>query len=194
MQTTLAERLKSNIEKSRETVFLRDDFTKLGGTYRQLSRALCQLQQDRVVVRIGYGLYMRPTSIDVDRGVKQVKLRLGHRVRREVTISGITVQLGAPPEPRSQQDVQDQRKLIMARRVAERFPLEVIRQCSLNNMDRWERQGVWVSAFDEWRKILMQGSDQQVLEFMTGEDQRSNRLRQSAPYAGLLTQAEVEGI
>lgn len=194
MQTTLTERLKSTIKKSRKTLFLRDDFTKLGGTYRQLSRALSQLQQDRIVVRVGYGLYMRPAASDVERGLQHVKRRLGQRVRREVTISGVTVQLGAPSTPRNKQDVQDQRKLIMARRIVERFPMEVIRRCSLDNMSRWQRQGVWVSAFDEWRKILMQGSDQQVLDIMTGEDQMSNRLRQSAPYAGLLTQAEVEAI
>lgn len=194
METTLTDRLKSTIKKSRKTVFLRDDFTKLGGTYRQLSRALNDLQVDRVVVRAGYGLYVRPTVRDVEQGVRQVRRRLGQRARREVTISGITVQLGASTTPVNQQDVQDRRKLVMARRIVERFPMGLIRKRSLDNIERWQKQGVWVSAFDEWRKILTQGSDEQVLAVMTGEDQVSNRLRQSAPYSGFLTQAEVEAI
>ena len=61
-------------------------------------------------------------------------------------------------------------------------------------MDRWQSNGVWVSAFEEWRKLMTEGSDDQVLAVMTGEDQTANRLRQSAPHAGLLTQAEVEAI
>lgn len=194
MATTLTERLKSTIKKSRKSVFLRDDFSALGATYRQLSRALSQLQQERVVVRAGYGLYLRPTVSDVEQGIKQVQRRLGRRVRREVTIGGVTVQLGVTVAPVNKQDLQDRRKLTMALRIAEKFPLAVIRQRSLDNMDRWQKNGVWVSAFEEWRKLLTEGSDEQVLAVMTGEDQRSNRLRQSAPYTGLLTQAEVAAI
>jgi len=194
MVATLTERLKSTIKRSRKSVFLRDDFTRLGATYRQLSRALSQLQKERVVIRAGHGLYMRPTVSDVEQGIKEVKRRLGSRVRREVTINGVTVQLGTPTAPVNKQDVQDRRKLSMARRITEKFPLTVIRQRSLDNMDRWQSNGVWVSAFEEWRKLMTEGSDDQVLTIMTGEDQTANRLRQSAPYAGLLTQAEVEAI
>lgn len=194
MGATLAERLKFTIRRSRKRVFLRDDFTKLGATYRQLSRALSQLQKEGVVVRTGYGLYMRPTVSDVEQGVKEVQRRLGSRVRREVTINGVTVQLGTPAASINKQDVQDRRKLNMALRITEKFPLSVIRQRSLDNMDRWQSNGVWVSAFEQWRKLMTEGSDDQVLAVMTGKDQTANRLRQSAPYAGLLTQAEVEAI
>lgn len=92
------------------------------------------------------------------------------------------------------QDVQDQRKLRMATLIVERFPLDMIRSRSLENLDRWIKNGVWVSAFDEWRHLLTHGNDAQVIAVMTGLDQNSNRLRQSAPYAGLLTQSEVEAI
>lgn len=194
MQTTLKERLKSTIKKSRRDVFLRDDFAKLGGTYRQLSRALSELQSEHVVVRAGYGLYMRPTVREVEKVVEQVQRRLGRRVRREVTIGGITVQLGTPSNSPNKQDIQDRRKLIMARRITEKFEMSVIRHRSLKNMERWQEKGVWVSAFEEWRQLLTNGTDQQVLAVMTGRDEKSNRLRQSAPYAGLLTQTEVEAI
>lgn len=194
MEATLKERLKLTIKRSRHEVFLRGDFVNLGGTYRQLSRALSELQREQVVVRAGYGLYMRPTVSEVEKGIEQVQRRLGRRVRREVTIAGITVQLGIPSSMPNKQDVQDRRKLIMARRIAEKFALPIIRSRSLENMKRWQENGVWVSAFEEWRQLLINGSDQEVLSAMTGLDEKSNRLRQSAPYAGLLTQAEVEAI
>lgn len=194
MEPTLTDRLISTIKKSRRNVFLREDFIHLGGTYRQLSRALTELQNARLVVRVGYGVYLRPTLTDVDSGVSQVRRRLGRRVRREVTINGVTVQLGMPSTAPNKQDVQDRRKLTMAQRIIEHFPLTVIRQRSLENMDRGQTNGVWVSAFEEWRALMTEGSDEQVLAVMIGEDQTSNRLRQSAPYVGLLTQTEVEAI
>ena len=194
METTLKERLKKTIKKSQHEVFLRDDFTKLGGTYRQLSRALSELQSEQVVVRAGYGLYMRPASREVAQGIEQVQRRLGRRTRREVTINGITVQLGTSSFTPNKQDVQDRRKLTMAKRINEKFSMSVIRSRSLENMERWKKKGVWISAFDEWRQLLTEGTDQQVQAVMTGKDEKSNRLRQSAPYAGLLTQAEVETI
>lgn len=194
MENTLKERLKGMIGKSRRDVFLRKDFVKLGGTYRQLSRALRALQSELVLVRAGYGLYMRPTALEVEQGIEQVQRRLGLRVRREVVIGGIAVQLGKPSSMPDKQDIQDRRKLAMARRICEKFAMSVIRRCSLENMERWQKNGVWVSAFEEWRQLLINGSDQEVLAVMTGLDETSNRLRQSAPYAGLLTQAEVEAI
>ena len=194
MKITLKERLKITIKKSRRDVFLRDDFSKLGGTYRQLSRALSELQSEQVVVRAGYGLYMRPTLRDVEKAVEQVQQRLGRRVRREVTIGDTTVQMGFPSRAINKQEVQDRRKLAMARLIVEKFTVSDIRKRSLENIARWQKKGVWVSAFEEWRELLTSGADPQLLAVMTGLDENSNRLRQSAPYAGLLTQAEVEAI
>ena len=194
MKITLKERLKITIKKSRRDVFLRDDFSKLGGTYRQLSRALSELQSEQVVVRAGYGLYMRPTLRDVEKAVEQVQQRLGRRVRREVTIGDTTVQMGFPSRAINKQEVQDRRKLAMARLIVEKFTVSEIRKRSLENIARWQKKGVWVSAFEEWRELLTSGADPQLLAVMTGLDENSNRLRQSAPYAGLLTQAEVEAI
>lgn len=194
MKMTLKERLKSTIRKSRRDVFLRGDFLKLGGTYRQLSRALSELQSEQVVVRAGYGLYIRPTVRDVEIAVEQVQQRLGRRVRREMTFGDTTVQLGLPSRAINKQDEQDRRKLAMARLIVKKFTMSDIRRRSLENMERWQKNGIWVSAFEEWRELLTYGSDPQLLAMMTGQDQNSNRLRQSAPYAGLLTQAEVEAI
>lgn len=194
METALKDRLKATIRKSRRTIFLREDFAHLGGSYRQMSRVLSKLQDEQVIVRAGYGVYMRPTIQKVEDSVEQVLRRLGPRVRREVTIAGIIIQLGTTSTGNNLQSVQDRRKLIMARSIVEKFPLQMIRQRSLENMERWQKNGVWVSAFEEWRRLMSQGTDQEVLTIMIGEDETSNRLRQSAPYAGLLTQTEVEAI
>lgn len=192
MENTLKERMKKSIRRSRQDIFLRDDFAHLGATYRQLSRALSELQEERVLLRAGYGLYLRPATRDVATGLRQIQERLGGRVRREVTIGDTTVQLGLPKFGSSEQDRQDRRKLAMATAIAKKFAMPHIRRLSLSNMQRWEEKGVWVTAFDEWRELLINGTDQQVLSVLLGADERSNRLRQSAPYTGLLTQAEVE--
>ncbi len=77
--------------------------------------------------------------------------------------------------------------------------LAVIRRCTpreiraqiLANLHRWEAQGIWVSAYDEWRGIARSGDDGVLFAAMLGCDEDSVRLRQSMPYVGLLPQAEV---
>jgi hypothetical protein len=59
------------------------------------------------------------------------------------------------------------------------------------NLHRWRSSGAWVSAYDEWRQILERGDDGELFATMLGRDERSNRLRQSAPYVGLLPREEV---
>jgi hypothetical protein len=51
-----------------------------------------------------------------------------------------------------------------------------------------------VSAYDEWTAILERGSDGELFAAMLGRDDQSNRLRQSMPYVGLLSQEEVKSI
>jgi antitoxin component of MazEF toxin-antitoxin module len=77
--------------------------------------------------------------------------------------------------------------------------LAVVRRCSpreiraqiLANLHRWQRQGVWVSAYDEWRRIAQSGDDGVLFAAMLGCDEKAVRLRQSMPYVGLLSEAEV---
>jgi hypothetical protein len=80
----------------------------------------------------------------------------------------------------------DRLKLLSAMAILKEYDLSTIRQTSLANLDRWIAKGTWVSAFDEWRKLMSTGSDAEVISTMTGLDERSNRLRQSPPYAGLI--------
>lgn len=85
----------------------------------------------------------------------------------------------------------DEHKRKLALAVAARFPPNLIRAHSLANLHRWRQNCVWVSAYDEWRQILEEGSDGELFAAMLGRDERSNRLRQSPPYAGMLAREEV---
>jgi hypothetical protein len=77
--------------------------------------------------------------------------------------------------------------------------LAVVRRCTpreiraqiLSNLHRWQRQGVWVSAYDEWRRIAQSDDDGVLFAAMLGRDDEAARLRQSMPYVGLLSEAEV---
>jgi hypothetical protein len=56
----------------------------------------------------------------------------------------------------------------------------------VSNLDRWNANGVWVSAQDEWRTSKACGTDAEVIAAMTGLDKNSHRLPQSSPYTGLI--------
>lgn len=191
MNLTIKDQVRERIETSPQQVFLRKDFENLG-TYRQLSRVLGALQEEEVVVRAGYGVYIRPEVSTVETAVRQVRERLGRRVKRYLTIAGITVALGETKPVVNKQTQLDERKLATAKRVLQLCTVQQIRRKSLANIERWTGKGTWVSAFDEWRQLMEQGTDEEIVAVMTGSDERSNRLRQSAPYAGLLDLDQLE--
>lgn len=85
----------------------------------------------------------------------------------------------------------DELKRTLALAVVRRFTPQEIRAQSLANLHRWKKQGAWVSAYDEWQAIIEVGSDGALFAAMLGRDDRSNRLRQSPPYVGLLPRKEV---
>lgn len=76
--------------------------------------------------------------------------------------------------------------------VVRRFEPRQIRAQILANLHRWKLQGAWVSAFDEWRAIAERGDDGELFAAMLGRDENAVRLRQSAPYVGLLAREEVQ--
>jgi hypothetical protein len=88
----------------------------------------------------------------------------------------------------NRQEILDRFKLLAAMTIVETVDLATIRAQSLSNLDRWNANGVWVSAHDEWRALMTYGSDADVIAAMTGPDENSNRLRQSSPYPGLISQ------
>jgi antitoxin component of MazEF toxin-antitoxin module len=111
---------------------------------------------------------------------------LGEGDSLELTARGIR----PPTPPQSGHGALDEHKRKLAAAVAARFTANQIRAHSLANLHRWRASGAWVSAYDEWIGIL-RGDDGALFAVMLGRDERSNRLRQSPPYVGMLPREEV---
>ena len=102
--------------------------------------------------------------------------------------------LRPPHRPGSSQELLDERKRLLAIAVVREFPPRQIRAQSLANLHRWKSNGTWIPAYDEWRQILENPSDGALFAAMLGRDEESNRLRQSMPFVGLLSQQQVKAI
>jgi len=85
----------------------------------------------------------------------------------------------------------DELKRSIALAVVRDFTPSQIRAQILANLHRWRGQGVWVSAYDEWRDIAQRGDDGELFAMMLGRDDTATRLRESMPFVGLLSQSEV---
>lgn len=192
-QQTITQRVRAYIEATPTQAFLRRDFAHFGSA-RQVSRSLTTLQDDGLIVRVGYGLYLREDSMTIEAALSTIRDRLGLRARRLVVISGVTVALGNTKACRNQQTVLDAKKLASAKRVVQCCTVAQIRRKSLENINRWTSKGTWVSALDEWLLLMEHGSDQEVIAVMTGTDERSNRLRQSPPYVGLVEPVSLKDV
>jgi hypothetical protein len=193
MRHSVKDKLKAKVRASKAPVFLRADFAHLGHC-RQVSRALTELEHERILVRVGYGVYTQPmASVAIDQMVSAVKARLGKRVNRMVTFGDTTVQLGVRSKGRQNaQSRLDALKLQFAKTVLRSVDMDALRRRSLANLERWRKSGSWCTAFAEWEELMASGSDADVVAAMTGSDENANRLRQSAPYVGLLTRKGTE--
>jgi antitoxin component of MazEF toxin-antitoxin module len=85
----------------------------------------------------------------------------------------------------------DEHKRRLAAAVVSRFTAQRIRAHGLGNLHRWKANGVWNSAYDEWKRMLEQADDGELFALMLGRDERSNQMRQSPPYVGMLSREEV---
>jgi antitoxin component of MazEF toxin-antitoxin module len=101
--------------------------------------------------------------------------------------------LRPPPAGFSHQQLDELKRMLSVAVVRRCTPRE-IRAQSLANLSRWERQGTWCSAYDEWRAIAKAEDDGLLFAAMLGRDENSVRLRQSMPYVGLLPEAEVRAL
>jgi hypothetical protein len=87
---------------------------------------------------------------------------------------------------RNQHDRLNEVKDALAKEILARHDVATIRARGLSNLERWQAKGTWCSAYEEWRQILVAGSDEEVIVAMTDKDQHFVRLRQSPPYPGML--------
>jgi len=85
----------------------------------------------------------------------------------------------------------DSHKRRLAAAVVSRFTSNHIRAHSLGNLHRWKENGVWNSAYAEWKKLLEHAEDGELFAALLGRDERCNQLRQSPPYVGMLSREEV---
>jgi len=100
-----------------------------------------------------------------------------------------------PPRARAgSQELLNELKRRLALAITARCTAHEIRAQSLANLQRWQDSGSWVSAYEEWRQLLLTGDDGVLFAAMLGRDERSNRLRQSPPYVGLLPRDEVRAL
>jgi hypothetical protein len=193
MHYSVKDRLKAKLRASNAPVFLRADFANLGHS-RQVSRALTELEHEQILVRAGYGVYARPgPPVAIDQLVSALKARLGKRVNRLVTFGDTTIQLGvrSTDHPNAQSRL-DALKLETAQTILRTVGLDAVRRHSLANLHHWREIGSWCAAFAEWETLMATGSDAEVIAAMTGHDENANRLRQSAPYVGLLNRNDLE--
>jgi hypothetical protein len=69
---TLEDRVAYRIVRSKQNVFVREDFEDLGG-YDQIGRALRQLVKNGKLIKIGYGLYAKAKESSVSGKIVPVK-------------------------------------------------------------------------------------------------------------------------
>ncbi len=85
----------------------------------------------------------------------------------------------------------DEHKRRLAAAVVSRFTARHIRAHGLGNLYRWKANGVWNCAYDEWKRLLEHAEDGELFAMILGRDERSNQMRQSPPYVGMLSREDV---
>jgi antitoxin component of MazEF toxin-antitoxin module len=90
----------------------------------------------------------------------------------------------------SHQKLDELRRSIALAVVRRHTPREIRAQI-LANLHRWKDRGVWGRAYEEWQDIASGGDDGRLFAAMLGHDDEAVRLRQSAPFVGLLPKEQV---
>jgi hypothetical protein len=82
--------------------------------------------------------------------------------------------------------------LAMTRRIAEKIQQKPgLMKIARDNLKRWKKiHRPWPPALREWEEILAQNPTERVLEILTQDNDEGQRLRQSDPFVGILTEKE----
>jgi hypothetical protein len=90
----------------------------------------------------------------------------------------------------------DERSLALHRLVAEKISADpTLLDQARDNVRRWQAAtGEPSLALSEWEHILDQSPVDEVLALLVERSERATRLRQSSPFAGILTEAERRAI
>jgi hypothetical protein len=86
----------------------------------------------------------------------------------------------------------DRVDLAMARRVAEKIREKPeLMDIAWAQLRRWKRMSrPWPACFREWERIMKNNSTERVLQILTQDNDEGQRLRQSDPFIGILTEKE----
>jgi hypothetical protein len=89
----------------------------------------------------------------------------------------------------------DERSLAMHQLIAAKVQADpALLDKARENVRRWQAdEGSPKLALAEWEQILI-GSINQIVQFLVERSERATRLRQSSPFAGILTEAERQAI
>ncbi len=102
-----------------------------------------------------------------------------------------------PPAPHKRSHAWvDARSLALAQAIAAGIrsdPL-LIRKAADYLERQKKRRSDWPRAFEEWEEILAQKSVDEVLSILVEESEEGRRLRQTAPFAGVLSPAQRKEI
>ena len=90
----------------------------------------------------------------------------------------------------------DARSLALAEAVGERIRADPsLLDVARKNLLRWRRRmHPWPHVLQEWEAILAEGSADEILAALVSDSEEGRRLRQSSPFAGILTPAERKEI
>jgi hypothetical protein len=82
--------------------------------------------------------------------------------------------------------------LAVSRLIADKIRLQPkLIQIAKTNLKRWKKHlRPWPPAFREWEQILAHNSTEGALAILTQDDDEGQRLRQSDPFVGILTEEE----
>lgn len=91
----------------------------------------------------------------------------------------------------------DQIKLAQHKLIAKKLQEdpEAILALARRNLQRYikGRSATSTSLWREWRTILEQDSIDRIMAIMTAKTQKATELRQASPFAGALSQEEIDG-
>jgi hypothetical protein len=86
----------------------------------------------------------------------------------------------------------DRCSLAMARRIAEKIRAQpALMAVPRRVLAGWKKNSrPWPACFREWERILAKHPTERVLEILTQDNDEGQRLRQSDPFIGILTDQE----
>ena len=89
----------------------------------------------------------------------------------------------------------DERNLALHRLVAAKLQSDPqLVETALANIERWEAQRGAQPYYQPWKALLATRDLSAILGVLTGEGERERHMRQSSPFAGVLTEDERNAI